>query len=130
MSTRDISLAFATQLLRLQWQLTAIDVQHKLARFIHELKGGFNPDQPRVPAGNPRGGQWTSDGGDGGPLTDISSSNKPTGHHIVPQAVYRSLPLQSDTRKVFDTIVTGPLHSPHNWDSAHRAYSSAVWEHL
>lgn len=26
-------------------------------------KGGFNPDQPRVPAGSPDGGQWTS--GDG-----------------------------------------------------------------
>jgi hypothetical protein len=26
-------------------------------------KGGFNPDQPRVPAGNPDGGRWT--GGDG-----------------------------------------------------------------
>ena len=23
-------------------------------------KAGFNPDQPRVPAGNPGGGQWTS----------------------------------------------------------------------
>jgi hypothetical protein len=26
----------------------------------------YNPNQPRVPAGNPDGGQWTSDGGDGG----------------------------------------------------------------
>lgn len=26
-------------------------------------KGGFNPDQPRVPAGNPEGGRWA--GGDG-----------------------------------------------------------------
>jgi hypothetical protein len=25
----------------------------------------YSPDQPRVPAGNPGGGQWTSDGGDG-----------------------------------------------------------------
>jgi len=28
-------------------------------------KAGFNPDEPRVPAGNPRGGQWTADGGHG-----------------------------------------------------------------
>jgi hypothetical protein len=27
-------------------------------------KAGFNPNQPRVPAGNPDGGQWTSEGGD------------------------------------------------------------------
>src|SRR6516225_4152104 len=24
------------------------------------VKSGYNPDQPRVPAGNPDGGQWTS----------------------------------------------------------------------
>jgi hypothetical protein len=28
-------------------------------------KAGFNPDEPRVPAGNPQGGQWTTDGGSG-----------------------------------------------------------------
>jgi hypothetical protein len=33
------------------------------ARFFGEGKAAFNPDQPRVPAGNPDGGQWTSDGG-------------------------------------------------------------------
>jgi hypothetical protein len=32
-----------------------------------ELK--FNPDQPRVPAGNPDGGQWLSDGVDGAVAT-------------------------------------------------------------
>ena len=33
------------------------------------IKGGYNPDQPRVPAGNPDGGQWTSDGGETPPTT-------------------------------------------------------------
>lgn len=28
-------------------------------------KAGFNPAQPRVPAGNPDGGQWTSEEGNG-----------------------------------------------------------------
>ncbi len=32
----------------------------------------FNPDQPRVPAGNPDGGQWISDGGELG--NDFPSS--------------------------------------------------------
>jgi len=27
------------------------------------LKAGFKPDQPRVPKGNPSGGQWTAEGG-------------------------------------------------------------------
>jgi len=29
------------------------------------FKAGFNPNQPRVPAGNPDGGQWTGSGGGG-----------------------------------------------------------------
>jgi hypothetical protein len=32
----------------------------------------YNPDQPRVPAGNPDGGQWTSGGGDGSSGEDSS----------------------------------------------------------
>jgi hypothetical protein len=36
-------------------------------------KAGFNPDQPRVPAGQPGGGQWT-DGGDGGPEYSVRKS--------------------------------------------------------
>jgi hypothetical protein len=126
MSARDVSLAFATQLLRLQWQLTATDLQRKLARLVETLKG-YNPDQPRVPAGNPDGGQWTSEGGDGGQLTDISSSNKPGGHHFVPRAVYRNLPLRSDTRKVFDQKTTAPLRGgPHGWSRDHAIYNRAV----
>lgn len=27
-------------------------------------KAGFDPEEPRVPAGNPDGGEWTSEGGD------------------------------------------------------------------
>jgi hypothetical protein len=42
------------------------------------LKAGFNPDQPRVPAGNPDGGQWTSGGG-GDSATDFSDARKRPG---------------------------------------------------
>lgn len=34
---------------------------------------GYNPDQPRVPAGNPDGGQWTRDGGS----TQLAANEKP-----------------------------------------------------
>lgn len=43
----------------------------------------YRPDQPRVPAGNPDGGQWTDEGGDGGSdgggasLRDRVARNKP-----------------------------------------------------
>jgi hypothetical protein len=36
--------------------------------FVHALlegKANFDPNQPRVPKGNPDGGQWTDEGGDG-----------------------------------------------------------------
>lgn len=35
----------------------------------------FDPGQPRVPAGNSDGGQWTSGGGGGAELTDAKSEN-------------------------------------------------------
>jgi len=39
---------------------------HRLAVADALVKSGYNPDEPRVPAGNPDGGQWTGDGdGDG-----------------------------------------------------------------
>jgi hypothetical protein len=40
-----------------------IEAAHRLAWY----RSHFNPDQPRVPAGHPDGGQWTSDGSPGAP---------------------------------------------------------------
>jgi hypothetical protein len=52
-------------------------IRHDMHRFLRpeyparqwrprpEAKGRFNPDQPRVPKGNPDSGQWTADGGTG-----------------------------------------------------------------
>ena len=42
----------------LRWQLAALDVEAKLMR-ARLARKVFNPLQPRVPAGNPDGGQWT-----------------------------------------------------------------------
>jgi hypothetical protein len=36
----------------------------RLTRATAFAKTGFNPDEPRIPKGSPRGGEWT-DGGDG-----------------------------------------------------------------
>jgi hypothetical protein len=105
-------------------------------------KGGFNPDQPRVPAGNPDGGQWTSGGGnDPRVLSDATPDNewspgaqyaasksRASGHHFMPQSLYRKLPLPDDTRKVFENATTGPLYYEGNnaWDEAHRTYRQGV----
>jgi hypothetical protein len=62
---------------RSDWLLAALRVKLALMRF-EELrrKAGFNPDQPRVPAGNPDGGQWTSGGG-GSARIRLAASDKP-----------------------------------------------------
>lgn len=52
---------------RAAWHLAAARVELASKRLRHLCrKAGFNPDQPRVPAGNSGGGQWTSTGGGGG----------------------------------------------------------------
>ncbi len=49
---------------RSQWLLEALRVRMKFARFAAlYTKAGYDPNQPRVPAGNPDGGQWTDTGG-------------------------------------------------------------------
>lgn len=58
--------------LRLKWRLAFDRWERKLGRWVEAAKAGFDPNQPRVPAGNPDGGQWTGAGG-GTP----SGSNKP-----------------------------------------------------
>src|SRR5665213_3457023 len=44
-----------------------------LAKFAQVNKVGYNPDEPRVPAGNPQGGEWTAgDGEDAGGAPEAS----------------------------------------------------------
>jgi hypothetical protein len=50
---------------RLAWLLRASLVEEKHAQFVLAFKAGFNPNQPRKPAGSPDGGQWTGGGGGG-----------------------------------------------------------------
>jgi hypothetical protein len=40
-------------------------VEAKLRELERAVKSGFDPDEPRVPAGGPDGGQWTGGGGGG-----------------------------------------------------------------
>jgi hypothetical protein len=47
-------------------------------RELQERKAGFDANQPRVPAGNPDGGQWTrSDGAPGPQYTDAGRFSDP-----------------------------------------------------
>jgi hypothetical protein len=74
-----------------QWPVETIaagEEQHLIRQIVRELlrdlhKAGFNPDEPRVPAGSPDGGQWTSEGGNGAVISDATPDNtwKPGGQY-------------------------------------------------
>ena len=53
--------AFERELLALRWELAKMRLDYELRRFQQK----YSLDQPRVPAGNSDGGQWTSGGGSG-----------------------------------------------------------------
>jgi hypothetical protein len=64
-------------------ELAALRFRLALKRLIdHCAKAGYDPTQPRVPAGNPDGGQWTDDprwagGGNGGDSVDEGNDVNP-----------------------------------------------------
>jgi hypothetical protein len=131
------------ELLRLRSELLSIKADIKFLRFIRALKGNFNPNQPRVPAGDPDGGQWASeqeiDGetadqitAEGSDDTDFSAQrrSRADGHHYVPRALYDNLPLPPETREVFEEAKTGRLYDiqSNKFDAQHRRYNDAVSE--
>ena len=85
----------------------------------------YSPDQPRVPAGQREGGQWTSDGS-GASVILVA------GHHFVPKGIFEKMPLQPETKKVFENRTTGPLQdrTSNYFDKEHRLYNDAVGEEL
>ncbi|MBI2713640.1 MAG: hypothetical protein HYX37_04200 [Rhizobiales bacterium] len=58
--------AIESGLLRLRWLAAATRFEIAMRRHDRALKlaykYGFNPNQPRVPRGQPEGGQWAGDG--------------------------------------------------------------------
>jgi hypothetical protein len=107
------------------------------ARFLPpELKAGFNPEQPRISAGEEGAGQWTSAGAEntdesadptGSDLLDEFGAANRGGHHFVPRGVFRNLSLSPDALSVFEGATTGPLQAGvHRWSREHLDYSRAV----
>lgn len=125
---------------RLKWLAAATRFEAAALRYEACLrKANFNPAQPRVPAGNPDGGQWVADAGTSvqrpGAITDFSAGrraprlgSRPHGHHFVSHAVYSKFPLRPETRRIFDDAKTGRLTFPHGFTKEHRAYNDAVGE--
>jgi hypothetical protein len=57
---RDLDLS--AKLLRLRSAVRASEVETRLKRLARAVEIHFDPNQPRVPEGNPDGGQWTDTG--------------------------------------------------------------------
>ncbi|MGV3635314.1 MAG: hypothetical protein ACO1NY_13270 [Pseudorhodoplanes sp.] len=63
----------SVELGRVRWHLAALRFEHAMLRHAVALRRlKYDPNQPRVPAGNADGGQWTRDSGTG-PLTSVSN---------------------------------------------------------
>src|SRR5680860_1535596 len=77
MLSSDAGRASSRALQRAGWLLHAHMVETKLQALRDAVK--YDPNQPRVPAGNPDGGQWTDAGGGGG-AGEESTSSRPEDH--------------------------------------------------
>jgi hypothetical protein len=108
--------------------LKALVEQWRAALRAQALGRKYSQNQPRVPAGNPDGGQWT----DGGGLTDFSAARRGRGHHYISRQLFDKKPFPEDTRNVFEQATTGPLHDERSnkFDKPHRIYNEAVTNHF
>jgi hypothetical protein len=90
--------AVRASLLALRRQAAALAFALKFRRLLREK--GYNADQPRVPAGNPDGGQWT----DGGGLSN--SLSQPVLAGLVPKVPGRKPPSARERNAVIKAVAT------------------------
>lgn len=129
--------------LELKWQIAALRVESAFLRHAYvRLKSGFDPGQPRIPAGSPGGGQWTT----GGPnaLRDdpvvISDANpdpvRPGAQYAQTMVVIKPAAITNDQR-IDDTTVKLTTTLGHAMDIVEptpglspQAYGRMVHEHF
>jgi hypothetical protein len=94
-------------LLRLKWLAAATRFEIALRRHDRALKAGFNPDQPRVPRGQPEGGQWTDGGSSSGRIRlagDIPTGDSPEiPKEKPPKSRDRTAALKVAARRILET---------------------------
>lgn len=129
--------AIENERLAIRREIASLRLELALAKLgVPAGKANFNPDQPRVPRGDPYGGRWAQDGSGSASTssTEFSASSRPgfsrvKGHHYVHRSLYKDLPLRPETRSVFDKATTGQLNAqPHRWSREHDSYNRAVTE--
>jgi hypothetical protein len=79
-----LSPSLTTKLLQMRCETAAMQLELALLRLRLALKAGFDPNQPRVPAGRPEGGQWTRIGGSavGEGTTRLAQADRPGGFPV------------------------------------------------
>lgn len=65
------------KLRRLSWLINAANLEVKFRQFARIADFKYDPNQPRVPAGNPDGGEWTRIGSDLGGGASLPTSLSP-----------------------------------------------------
>jgi hypothetical protein len=81
--------------LHLRGRIAGLKCEASLSRMRWLLRK-YDPDQPRVSAGNPDGGQWTNAGGSSGSTTAESQGEEPRPQSIINRARRLNLAIQSD----------------------------------
>ncbi len=75
------------KLRRVAWLVRARDVEIKLRNLAEAVaKANFNPNEPRVPRGNPDGGQWATGGGSATDVSPVMTDANPD--PLIPGARY------------------------------------------
>jgi hypothetical protein len=99
-----------------------------LYRLYESVEHKYSPDQPRVPAGVPEGGQWTAEGGAGGrgPVSDGTprDQGKPATQiagRILPQ---RRAECEEQLRK--DTFICNTVRTRSCWAQANFRHSQCL----
>ena len=125
-------------LLSLRGEFLALKFQRLLRKALHpggglDVSAGLQHylTQPRVPPGNPDGGQWIGEGSVRVAGPSLWRSGRPRGHHYMPRELFdnKENPFRPETRKFFEQTTTGPLldsRSNRGYDREHRIYNQAV----
>ncbi len=125
----------SSKLLRLKWLLAAEAFQNALQRHVRALK--FDPNQPRVPAGNSDGGQWTSSSGESataaretvGVSGEFPSSSRSRSSPFTNVAARRVNEAACDKQYKDDGVICNLVRTPQCWKNAMERYAACLSGH-
>jgi hypothetical protein len=120
----------AHRYLRPDWRrfLRAGYENDSLYRLYESIERKFSSDQPRVPAGNPEGGQWTNGGGASGSgstvKTPTAETSKPGAHIAARISPEREAECELQYRQ--DTFICNTIGTASCWRQAAFRYSQCL----